>query len=168
MGAFFAEAGRVGVTVRSMLPEDKEAARRALNECGNFSQDEVAVALDMVEAGLNGDYSILAATIDSHLCGYICAGKASLTLSTWYIYWICVHPGSQGIGVGQILQRHIETLVRDAGGHRIVLETSGRSGYKRARRFYEQAGYAIVGRIPDFYRQGDDCVMYCKVLSEAR
>ena len=54
--------------------------------------------------------------------------------------------------------------MRPAGGERLVVETSGRADYDRARRFYELSGYAVAGRIADFYKAGDDCVVYCKVL----
>jgi ribosomal protein S18 acetylase RimI-like enzyme len=53
------------------------------------------------------------------------------------------------------------------GGERLVLETSGRPDYERSRRFYERAGFTVQGRIPDFYKPGDDCLIYCKILGES-
>ena len=61
-----------------------------------------------------------------------------------------------------ILQARVEEFVRESGGLRLVLETSGRAAYQRTRRFYEDAGFATVGRIPDFYAPDDDCVVYSK------
>ena len=68
----------------------------------------------------------------------------------------------QGTGVGQALERSVENSVRHMGGERLVLETSGRPDYERSRRFYERAGFTVHGRIPDFYKPGDDCIIYCK------
>ena len=48
----------------------------------------------------------------------------------------------------------------------MVLETSAGPAYARARAFYERAGYAVVGRIADFYKPGDDCIVYCKRLGD--
>ena len=44
-------------------------------------------------------------------------------------------------GIGQALQQSVEKWVRQKGGERLVLETSGRADYERPRRFYERAGF---------------------------
>ena len=102
------------------------------------------------------------AEMDERFAGYVCVGRTPLTHSTWHLYWICVHPWAQSRGVGRALQAHAEKFVRSRGGERIVLETSATAAYARARDFYAAAGYAVVGRIPDFYRKGDDCLVYCR------
>jgi ribosomal protein S18 acetylase RimI-like enzyme len=56
-------------------------------------------------------------------------------------------------------------MARERGARRVVVETSGRPDYARARRFYEASGYREVGRIADFYADGDSCVFYSKELS---
>ncbi|HEY3655812.1 MAG TPA: N-acetyltransferase [Steroidobacteraceae bacterium] len=153
------------MTVRELRVEDRAAVQDALITCGTFTEEEVRVALEMVDAGLNGDYSLLAVEQDGEVRGYACAGRAHLTSSSWYLYWICVHRRAQGAGLGRMLQAHIEDLIRALGGDRLVLETSGRADYVRSRRFYRTAGFIEVGRIPDFYKAGDDCLIYCKVLT---
>ena len=47
------------------------------------------------------------------------------------------------------------------------LETSGRPDYEATRRFYRAAGFTEAGRVPDFYKPGDDCVVYYKALEAA-
>jgi len=153
--------------VRELAEGDCAAVREALVDCGAFSEEEVRVAMDMVEHGLEGDYRLPAIELDGKVRGYACIGRAPLTVAAWYIYWICVHPSVQGSGVGQRLQSQIERLVREAGGNRLVLETSGRADYERTRRFYRNAGFTEAGRIPDFYKPGDDCVVYFKALERA-
>jgi ribosomal protein S18 acetylase RimI-like enzyme len=96
--------------------------------------------------------------------GYVCAGSTPLTASTWHLNWICVHPEAAGRGLVRALQERLEELVRARGGRRVVVETSGRADYARARRFYEAAGYRRAGEIPDFYADGDSCVFYWKSL----
>jgi hypothetical protein len=46
----------------------------------------------------------------------------------------------------------------------VRIETSSLEGKGGARRFYERAGYTLVGLIPDFYRPSDDLVTLCKRL----
>jgi ribosomal protein S18 acetylase RimI-like enzyme len=157
----------MGVTVRELRAEDRAAVQDALITCGAFTEEEVRVAIEMVDAGLNGDYSLLAVEQDGEVQGYACAGRAHLTASSWYLYWICVHRRAQGAGFGRMLQAHVEDLIRALGGDRLILETSGRADYARSRRFYRTAGFIEVGRITDFYNAGDDCLIYCKVLTGA-
>lgn len=157
----------MGVVIRDLVATDREAVRNMLVDCGVFADVEVSVALNMVDDGLKGDYNLLGAERDGTLCAYACIGPATLTASAWYIYWICVHRNAQGTGFGRMLQAAIENFVRRAGGDRLVLEASGRQDTERARRFYVRMGFSEVGRIPDFYKIGDDCVVYCKVLGRA-
>jgi ribosomal protein S18 acetylase RimI-like enzyme len=161
----------VGVKIRELQPGDRPAVREALVACGAFTDEEVRVALEVLDAGLagglDGDYPMFAAEVDGRFAGYVCVGQTPLTHSTWHLYWICVHPKAQGHGVGCALQARAEAFVRSRGGERIVLETSATAGYARARTFYAEAGYAMVGRIPDFYRPGDDCLVYCRAFPPA-
>jgi ribosomal protein S18 acetylase RimI-like enzyme len=158
----------LGVTVREVRQGDRDEIREALIVCGSFTDEEVRVALEIVDVGLvggiEGDYPLFAAEIEGRVRGYVCIGRTPLTFSTWHLYWICVHPAAQGKGVGRALQEYAEGFVRSHGGDRVVLETSGKPSYARARNFYQAAGYIVVGRICDFYKVGDDCVVYCKTF----
>jgi ribosomal protein S18 acetylase RimI-like enzyme len=152
------------MTIRGLTAGDRDAVREALVECRAFNDEEIQVALDMVDAGLQGDYSLTAVEVGGLVRAYACFSKAVLTVGSWYLYWICVHPAWQRAGVGRELQAAVEDAIRRAGGERIVVETSGRPDYERARRFYLRGGFTEVGRIPGFYKPGDDCVLYCKLL----
>jgi ribosomal protein S18 acetylase RimI-like enzyme len=152
------------LTVRSLTSCDRELVKDALTQCRAFNQEEIRVAIEMFDAGVAGDYSLLGVECDGILRGYACFGRASLTERSWYLYWICVHPAVQRTGVGRALEQSVEQLVRQMGGDRLVLETSGRADYERSRRFYRRAGFTEHGRIPDFYKPGDDCIIYCKTL----
>jgi ribosomal protein S18 acetylase RimI-like enzyme len=152
------------VTVRSLTAADRPPVHDTLVRSGAFHEEEIRVAMEMFDSGLAGDYSLLGIETGGHLRAYACFGKATLTVTSWYLYWFCVHPSVQGTGLGQELERAVEELVSHSGGERLVLETGGRPDYERSRRFYERAGFTECGRVPDFYRPGDDCVVYCKLL----
>ena len=164
VAALRAPADRVGVIVRGLQARDRADVRGILLACGGvFTEEEVRVALEMADAP--DDYQLFAAEIEGQIRGFVCIGRTPLTATTWHLYWIAVHPGTQGTGVGRALQSHAEGFVRAHGGERIVLETSGRPDYGRARRFYGDAGYGEAGRIADYYKRGDDCVIFCKVVT---
>jgi len=155
--------------IRELQSQDRDAVQEALIACGAFTEEEIQVALEVLEAGfaggLSGEYPHFVAEVGQHVRGYVCVGKTPLTASTWHLYWICVHPAAQRRRVGQELLSHVEKFVRTCNGERLVVETSGQPSYTRTRRFYQKAGYREVGRIPDFYKSGDDCVLYYKTLA---
>lgn len=156
--------------IRELLIEDRDAVLEMLTACGLFTDEEIRVALDVLDEGVaggpEGDYPLFVVEIDGTARGYVCIGKTPLTKSTWHLYWICVHPAAQGAGAGRALQSYAEDFVRARGGERIVLETSGQEGYQRTRLFYQRAGYTEVGIIRDFYKSGDDCIIFCKEFKE--
>jgi len=49
--------------VRELAEGDCAAVREALLDCDAFSEEEVRVAMEMVESGLQGDYSLPAIEI---------------------------------------------------------------------------------------------------------
>ena len=166
MAALHRQAGGMGIIIRQLFKSDTRAVQDMLIASQAFSEEEVRVAMvilgEGIEGGPSGDYPAFGAEIDGSLCGYACIGQTPLTISTWHLYWICVHPQFQGRGVGQALQSQVESFVRSRGGKRIVIETSGRAGYSRTWRFYEAGGYQLCWRIPSYYRPSDDCLFYYK------
>ena len=155
----------MGTELRQLVEQDRDAVRAILAACSTFSEEEVRVAFEMVEAGLAGEYHLLGAVVDGALHGYACAGRAPLTADSWYLYWICVHPHRRGRGTGRELQRYLEESIAGLGGRRIVLETSGRPDYECARGFYRSQGFLHVGTIPNFYKAVDDCLIYYKAVA---
>ena len=172
MAALHPKADRMGIVIRPLEGRDTSPVRDILCACDAFTSEEVTVALELVGegvvTGLAGRFSLFGAELDEVLRGYICIGRVALTRSTWHLYWIAVHPSVQAHGIGRALQTHAEDFMRSLGGERFVLETSSRPVYERARGFYRASGFAQVGLIPDFYRPGDDCMIFCKVLRPVR
>jgi ribosomal protein S18 acetylase RimI-like enzyme len=155
----------MGIRVAPLDPGQKPAVEAILRAATpEFSEEEIRAALDMVEAALAGGYYALAAVDDTRLAGYCLAGPAPLTDSTWHLYWLCVDPEFRRQGVAAALQSSLESTVRECGGERIVVETAGRAEYLAARAFYRANGYEECGSIPDYYRQGDSCILLCKVI----
>jgi hypothetical protein len=58
----------------------------------------------------------------------------------------------------------MEAEILRLGGHRVRIETSQLEAYGSARSLYARLSYLEAGRIPDFYRPGDDLIILCKRL----
>jgi GNAT superfamily N-acetyltransferase len=98
---------------------------------------------------------------------YACFGRTPMTDATFDLYWMITDAGRRGQGLGGRLLAALEAHLAGQGGRTLRIETSSLEGQGGARRFYERAGYALVGLIRDFYRPGDDLVTLAKRLGEA-
>jgi ribosomal protein S18 acetylase RimI-like enzyme len=154
--------------VRALAPDDRAAIARLVARDGLFTPDEIAVALELVDAAVarpDGDYRVLVAEApDGAVAGYVCYGPTPMTDGTFDLYWIVTDPERRGRGVARALVVAMEAALRAAGGRMVRVETSISDGYGEARRFYERIGYPVVATLPDFYRAGDDLLILVKRL----
>jgi ribosomal protein S18 acetylase RimI-like enzyme len=96
--------------------------------------------------------------------GYVCFGQTPMTESTFDLYWLVVGEAVRGRGIGRALVAGFEAHLRGRGARRVRVETSSLEGQGGAARFYDRAGYARAGVIRDFYRPGDDLLVFAKEL----
>ncbi len=159
-----------GVSWRSELqPEDPERVRRLVDLTGFFHEEEVQVAMELVqerlEKGESSGYCFVMAEQYGRLVGYTCFGPIPCTKSSFDLYWIAVHPDFQRKGLGRRLVKETEKTIRKAGGTRIYVDTSQRDQYASTRAFYESCGYRLEAVFKDFYAPDDGKVVYCKVTN---
>ena len=137
-----------------------------LEETGVFRPDEVDVALEVFDdycEAPDADYWAVGAFAGpDELAGFAFFGATPCTLGCWDLYWIAVKPEFQGAGLGRGLLERVERQLEGAGARMCLIETSSRSDYAATRRFYGACGYGEVARVPDFYSEGDDRVIYAK------
>ena len=155
-------------TIRALRPSDRSRLVAALESDSTFSDVEVDVALELVDNALeNGerDYVVRVADLpDFWVAGYICFGKTPMTENTWDLYWVVTHAGARGKGVAAALIQAMEAELRTRPGASVRVETSQQESHDAARRLYDRLGYPIIARFPDFYRPGDDLIVYFKKL----
>ena len=158
------------VVLREIRRDDRGRIEKILKSTRVFFDDEVAVALELFDIALNRpgqtDYIFIAAEFEGRLAGYACWGPAPMTDKTYDLYWIAVDPEVHGRGVGKALMGAVEHDLRQRGARKVFIETGGREAYMPTRRFYEALGYTICARIPEFYRAGDDKVVFTRDLEE--
>ncbi len=152
--------------MRKLREDDIPQIEEILTTTGAFTDEEVAVALELLEIVRidkgQQDYEV---AIDEHggrVAGYVLFGPVPLTEGNFDLYWIAVDPQTQGKGVGRRLIAHVEQSVKKRGGRLLCLETSSQGGYQRTRKFYERAGFVEESCLRDFYKPGDDRLTYVK------
>ncbi len=83
----------------------------------------------------------------------------------WDLTMIAVRPDRQGRGLGPALLRCVEEDLRARGQRLLLAETSGTPQYGRARAFYAKLGYEEEARVRDYWKAGDDLVLFRKALN---
>ncbi len=157
--------------IRSVTPADRPQILEIVTAAGNFNSQEVAVAMELIDEALNkgqeSGYIAVVAEIPElspAVQGYACYGPTPLTDGVFDLYWIAVHPGAQGRGVGRKLVKYVEDDIRSSGGRMLLIETSSREGYDATIGFYERMKYELAARIKNFYQVGDDKLVFLKEL----
>lgn len=155
----------MSITLRAtVVPADAAAVGELVRATGFFSEEEVAIAIELVDERLaQGDasgYFFVLADDEDGLLGYTCYGPTPATASSHDMYWIAVHPRAQGRGVGRQLVVETERAIAAMGGTRVWVETSGRAQYAPTRAFYEATGYTVAAVLEDFYAPGESKVIF--------
>jgi ribosomal protein S18 acetylase RimI-like enzyme len=158
--------------IRPLEPRDRQRLLEIVTATGNFTAAEIEIALEVIDEALadrahpRGDYRVFVAADDTgRVVGYECHGPTPATDGTYDLYWIAVDPACQGAGIGRSLLAFAEGDVRETGGRLLLIETSSQESYNDTIRFYEKSGYPLAARIKDFYRPGDDKLVFAKHLS---
>jgi ribosomal protein S18 acetylase RimI-like enzyme len=135
-----------------------------------FSDEECATVVEMIHETLadpdaSDPYQWVVSEVAGRVVGFACFGTIALTEGTFDLYWIAVHPACHGRGIGRKLLLYCEQEIARQGGRLVVVETSSRREYEATRRFYEKTmRYETAASIKDFYRRGDDKVIYVKYV----
>jgi ribosomal protein S18 acetylase RimI-like enzyme len=155
------------IPVRPIVKDDRESIQRLLVRSTTFNQAEIDTALEVIDAALaqpeKEEYIVYCTHLPSgDLVGYICFGPIPMTDRCYDLYWIIVDRKFTRRGVGAELMLSMEETLTKKNGRRIYIDTSSAPQYEAARLFYENCGFVVDSVLDDFYRIGDDKVIYRK------
>ena len=94
--------------------------------------------------------------------GYCAPEK--LTDGTYNLYAIGVHKEHQRTGIGSEMMTYIEDYLSSLSTRILIVETSSDSQYKSTRQFYLSLGYTREAIISDFWKAGEDKIVFWKKL----
>ncbi len=159
--------------IRPIQRPDRSQIERIIISSGKFTEEETRTALELVdealEKGEESGYIIKVLDVGkepSIVQGYACYGPTPLTQGVYDLYWIVTDPAVQGRGLGRQLLEDVEEDIVKRGGRMLLIETSSQETYAPTIRFYKRAGYELVARIKNFYRIGDDKLVFSKELTQ--
>ncbi len=150
------------------VEEDEARIRALLKSSGFFHPWEIEVAVELIEdrlgKGAASEYLFLFAESAGALAGYACYGPVTMAQGRFELYWIAVDAARRSQGIGKLLLARAEAHMRQLGGKHVYSETSSRALYQPTREFYRKQGFREVARVPFFYADDDDKVIYMKTL----
>ena len=153
---------------RNLIPGDREAVGRLVRATGFFSEEEAAIAEELVDEGMAkgkaSGYLFLFAEEGGRLLGYTCFGPIPGSVHSFDLYWIAAAPGAQGRGLGKRLMAETEQIMAKLGARRAYADTSSRPQYEPTRAFYRSCGYVQEALLVDFYGSGDGKAIFVKIL----
>ena len=155
--------------IKIAIQEDGTQIHAVNADTSVFSQEEVECVDELWEEYQNqgserSGYYFLVDKEEDRILGYTCYGPRALTDRTYDLYWIAVNPDARRGGVGRGLLAATEEAIRKLGGRLLIVETSGLPKYEPTRAFYLATGYKLEATLKDFYKEGDDLVIFTKRL----
>ncbi len=146
--------------LRPLDPGDAPAVVDLVVAAGMFTRDDAGFLLEALEP-VEGTTCLVEDADDG-------AGLASVILyrpeeaadRAFDLTMIAVRPDLQSTGRGEALMRHAENDLRERGQRLVVVRTSGTAQYDRTRAFYRRLGYTEHTRVPDYWTDGDDLVLF--------
>jgi ribosomal protein S18 acetylase RimI-like enzyme len=153
----------------NLMTGDPAVVEAIVRSTGFFREDEVKVAVELVEErlskGAESGYEFLFAEVGGQTVAYSSFGLIPCTLHSFDLYWIATHRDYMNRGIGRMLLRESEKAIRDLGGAGIYVETSSKELYAPTRAFYEKNDYLLKAQFEDFYDRGDHKNVYVKYVS---
>ena len=157
--------------IRPIAPEDTTDLIALADASKLFEPNQLEELGEMLSDyfGGNSDSNRLWITDDDNgVVGVAYCEMERMTDGTWNLQLIAIRPDRQGQGRGVTLLRYVEQTLTARGGRVLLVETSGLPDFDRTRTFYRKCGYDEEARIRDFYKAGDDKLVYRKALSAQR
>jgi ribosomal protein S18 acetylase RimI-like enzyme len=158
----------MAIDIRPLTPADRPLLDAALRSDDAFTDEEIAVALELIDHALahgEVDYAVRIADLpDMPVAGYVCFGKTPMTAGTYDLYWVVCHAAARGKGVAGTLIRTMEDELRGRGATAVRIETAEKEVHGAARRLYDRLGYPEAARLAEFYGPGDGLLIYYKQL----
>lgn len=156
------------MNIRATTRADMGPIGGIVEQGGVFNTEEASAVRQLLDYYVRepeqDEYLFISAEEDGRVLGFACYGRIALTQRNYELNWIATDREALRGGVGSALIRAVEDRSRARGGRFLNLETSSTGPYAAARAFYDRHGYTVVARIPDYYADGDDMLVYRKEL----
>jgi ribosomal protein S18 acetylase RimI-like enzyme len=155
--------------IRPALPNDKDAMTSLFSALNLFNPDELQFMSELVDNFINktlgeGHYWIV--NDDNNVISSAAYyAPESFGQNVYNLYFIGVLPSEQGKGIGSSMLEYVEKHLKELKQRLLLVETSGMPNFAKTREFYSKNNYEKEATIREYYKEGDDKVIYRKKLT---
>jgi ribosomal protein S18 acetylase RimI-like enzyme len=155
------------ITIRPMVSQDREILYEMMQKTGVFSLQTINLAMEIIDTYLfsaeQEDYRVVVGEDPKgQVVVFASYGPVAGTEGTSRLYWLVVTPALQHQGIGKEMHAWFEQQMRDSGVRLVVIEITSEEKYAAFVRFFTEQGYKQVGKIRNYFRSGEDMLMYVK------
>lgn len=153
--------------IRLTTPDDVTDLIVLAEASGLFEPSQTKELVHMLEQHFNGEnenQDLWFTDDDNGAVGVAYVAPERMTEGTWNLYLIAIHPEYQRQGRGIALLHHVEQVLASRGERVLLVETSGLESFEYVRSFYRKSAYDEEARIREFYKTGDDKIIFRKAL----
>lgn len=150
--------------IRPITQADLEDLKNVVDSCELFPSEYLA---EMIDDYLNNPdtQDFWFTCIDNQKAvaiGYCVPEK--FTDGTYNLLAIGVARDAQRKGIAREMTLYIEQYLKEKDGRVLIVETSSDDAQAAARNFYTRLGYLQTATIPDFWKEGEDKIVFWKKL----
>lgn len=154
--------------IRPATPDATSDMIDLLVACRMFDRDDSSflteLFADFFDSKLSEGHAILVDIEDNILRGLAYCQPMPAADRVWDLTMIAVQPDLQGRGLGAHLITVVEETLRSQGARLLIVDTSATDQYDLTRKFYAKHGYTEEGIIRDYWADGDDKIVFRKLL----
>lgn len=153
--------------IRLTTPSDTSALLALAEATGLFESNQIEELAQMPNQHFSNEadsQDVWFTDDDNEPVGVAYVAPERMTEGTWNLYLIAIHPDHQRQGRGAALVRHVEQMLAERGERVLLVETSGLEEFEYVCAFYRKIGYDEEARIREFYKAGDDKIIFRKAL----
>lgn len=155
----------MNTSIREVQKDDLNHLKSVLDSIELFPSEMLEdMIADYFENQETQDIWFTATNDDTPISIGYCAPE-KLTEGTFNLYAIGVQSDFQGKGIGHKMMAYLEGQLKALGHRILIVETSGSDEFHGTRKFYENLHYNKEAVIRDFWKDGDDKVVYWKKLN---
>lgn len=132
-----------------------------------FNADELKFMSDLIDSyfdGTLGEGHHWIVNDDREITSVAYYAPESFAQNVYNLYFIGVMPNSQGKGIGSSMLQYVENQLKGLGQRLLLVETSGLPNFAKTREFYLKNNYEKEATIREYYKEGDDKVVFRKKL----
>lgn len=142
---------------------------QVLDTIGSYSEEHRKLARREIPKMLAMDGSKFFVAIDNDIVIGVLGYRRNIDPEAKGIYWIeysYVRPQYQRQGISTHLWDIVENELSELGCRKVYLDIGNEAEHKIALLQYRKRGYIQEGYCPDFWDEGEDCLIYSKRLSK--